>query len=366
MRLVASLKNSQDAYVIITALQHENIAAALEEISDGVQIWVEKEDDFERAKEIAREYQNRPESAIFKKAKSAPRIQKIDPEQPKTKPVHLPRPFLTKIIIGVCLIFFFWTWMQEVQNVQDKETKRPRFEFTQIASTMLYDYPLAFELMRTFLEKYPMADAKDLSKLPPEGRALFKKAEAMPYWEGIYQVFLAYPKSDPSLKAPMFEKISKGELWRLISPVFLHGNIIHILFNMLWLWLLGKMVEARMRPVRYLFLMLVIGVISNTAQYLMSGPFFIGYSGIITGLAGFIWMRQKIAPWEGYPLMRSTLIFLMVFIFGMAALGVVGFVLERMGHSLFSMPLANTAHVVGLLTGALLAKVPYFSRRRGA
>ena len=113
-------------------------------------------------------------------------------------------------------------------------------------------------------------------------------------------------------------------------------------------------------------LMLIIGVISNTAQYLMSGPFFLGYSGIITGLAGYIWVRQKKAPWEGYPLPRSTLIFLMVFIFGMAILGVVDFVLQKNGIRFFPIRLANTAHIVGLFTGAALAFVPYFYKRKQA
>ena len=366
MRLIATIQNSQDAYVIVTALQHEGIGITFEETPQGTQIWIENEDDLERAKAIAQEYEGNPGAARFANARAKPRVQQIDPQQPKAVPIPRKKPVITKLIIGFCIVLFFWTWMQEVTDIKEGEVKRPKFEFTEIASIMLYDYPKTFELMRTFLEKYPISERKDIAALPPAGKALFTAAEKTPYWEGIYQWFLSYPKPDPSLSAPMFEKIREGQVWRLISPVFMHGNIIHILFNMLWLWLLGKMVEERMKPMRYLVLMLILGVVSNTAQYLMSGPFFIGYSGIITGLAGFIWMRQRKAPWEGYPLPRSTLIFLMIFIFGMGALGVMSFIFERLGHSFFAMNLANTAHITGMLLGAGLARVPYFARRRKA
>ena len=235
-------------------------------------------------------------------------------------------------------------------------------ELTPIAALMLYDFPKTFELMRDFKAKY----GSDLENVPEAGQALFRQIEQTPYWQGIYQWLLLFPKADPGISAPLFEKIREGQLWRLITPVLLHGNIIHILFNMLWLWLLGRMIEERTRPIRYLFMMLIIGIVSNTAQYLVSGPFFIGYSGIITGLAGYIWVRQKVAPWEGYPLQRATLIFLMVFIFGMALLGVVGFILERMGIHWLALGLANTAHITGLFVGGLCGYIPFFAKRRRA
>ncbi|CCB89927.1 rhomboid protease glpG [Simkania negevensis Z] len=160
----------------------------------------------------------------------------------------------------------------------------------------------------------------------------------------------------------MFIKLRQGEVWRLITPCLLHGGFLHILFNMLWLWLLGRQIEERIKLWQYLLITLIIGIVSNAAQYLMSGPLFIGYSGIITGLAGFIWMRQRQAPWEGYPLNRGTLIFLMVFIFGMLALQVISFILMRTGAVEFPMNIANTAHITGAIVGALLGRIPFFAR----
>ncbi|MCP5509272.1 MAG: rhomboid family intramembrane serine protease [Chlamydiales bacterium] len=356
MRLVGTVENELDATVFVTSLQQEGIAAGFDHIDGGVQIWVESEDDLERASEYLEAYKKAPTQKRFIKAKAKPTI--ADPDMPRV----IFNPILTKIIMGICVFFFFWSWLQEV-DIEKKDTNILNvFKLTPIAQYMLYDYPETYALMQAFINQYPVTKKEDLQNLPPAGKALFKKAEETPYWKGIYEWLLTGNET----KAVMFEKIRQGQYWRLISPVVLHGNILHILFNMLWLWLLGKMCEMRMRPLRFLLLMFIIGVISNTAQYLMSGPFFIGYSGIITGLAGYIFVRQKKAPWEGYPLPKSTLLFLFIFIFGMALLGVVDFILQKNNVHFFPMQLANTAHIVGLFVGAACAFIPYFSQRRKA
>ena len=356
MRLVGTVETEQDASLIVTSLQNEGIAAGFDCTDGNVQIWVEDEDHLEKAVKHLDAYKKSPTEKRFVKAKAKPSVAEQDPPRVRFNPI------LTKIIIGICGFFFIWSWFEETKIMKKDSAVFTIFELTPIAQMMLYDYPKTFELMRQFIDKYPINKKEDLQNLPAEGKVLFRKAEQTPYWKGIYNWFLTGQET----KAPMFEKIKQGQYWRLISPVVLHGNILHILFNMLWLWLLGKMCEMRMRPFRYLFLMLIIGIISNTAQYLMSGPFFLGYSGIITGLAGYIWVRQKKAPWEGYPLPRSTLLFLLIFIFGMAVLGVVDFILQKNGIRFIPIRLANTAHIVGFVTGAALAFVPYFHKRKKA
>ncbi len=89
---------------------------------------------------------------------------------------------------------------------------------------------------------------------------------------------------------------------------------LHILFNMAWLWLLGRQIEQRVGIFRYLILSLIVGSLPILLNILMSGPDFVGYSGIVIGMVGFIWMRQKKAPWEGYPLHPTIVRFIVIYV----------------------------------------------------
>jgi len=61
--------------------------------------------------------------------------------------------------------------------------------------------------------------------------------------------------------------LPKHQYWRLLTPLFLHFSLMHIAFNSLWLWELGRRVEFRQGSGRMLVLMVVIGVGSNVGQY---------------------------------------------------------------------------------------------------
>jgi GlpG protein len=98
-------------------------------------------------------------------------------------------------------------------------------------------------------------------------------------------------------------------------------------------------------------------------QYLMSGPFFIGYSGIVTALAGFTWMRERIAPWEGYPLNRATILFLVLFIGAVFVLQAASFFIQIFSNQDFAPNIANTAHIAGAIIGAYLGKFKFFAQR---
>jgi GlpG protein len=132
---------------------------------------------------------------------------------------------------------------------------------------------------------------------------------------------------------------------------------------MIWLWVLGRPIEERIGTLRTILFTLVLGISTNTIQYLISGPLFLGYSGVIMGLAGFTWMRGRVAPWEGYPLNRSTAIFLAVFVLAMFSLQMASFLIQLFTDLPFILNIANAAHIGGGIFGALLGRLSFFSLR---
>jgi GlpG protein len=145
---------------------------------------------------------------------------------------------------------------------------------------------------------------------------------------------------------PGLPEIFHGQVWRLITPIILHFNFLHILFNMLWLRMLGNEIENRSSSKYLAFLIIYIAVFSNVGQYLVSGPSFGGMSGVVYGLLGFIWIRGKFDPASGYYLDRTIVIFMMAW-FVICLTGLVG-------------SIANMTHAVGLACGVLWG---YFSAK---
>jgi len=236
-----------------------------------------------------------------------------------------------------------------------------------ITKQLLFDYPHAYELFDELIATYGIDKLEKPSGLPEAGVHLLEQYNITPYWDGVYPALLAVMKKEKapqSLSAPLFEKIRQGEVWRLFTPILLHADIFHLLFNMLWLAVLGVQIEHRLGPRRYLFFIAATALVSNVAQYLMSGPNFLGFSGVLCAMLSFIWVRQARAPWEGYQLQRSTIAVIALFIMAMFSFQLLAFFLQIWGYQSFAPGIANTAHLSGAAIGALLALVPLFAWRR--
>lgn len=80
--------------------------------------------------------------------------------------------------------------------------------------------------------------------------------------------------------------IEQGQLWRLATPLFLHGGLLHLLLNAYALYLMGRMLENILGRAAYLAIFTVSGVTSIGASYLGNDALSVGASGAIFGLLG--------------------------------------------------------------------------------
>jgi GlpG protein len=136
-----------------------------------------------------------------------------------------------------------------------------------------------------------------------------------------------------------FPEIRAGQVWRLVTPIFLHAGVLHLVFNMLWLYQLGGQIETQESSRYFAIMVLVLAIICNTAQYLVSGPLFVGMSGVVYGLLGYIWMMTRFHIGTLYVLSQQTVLFMLAWLV---------LCLVRIIPNV-----ANTEHVVGLLVGVV-------------
>jgi GlpG protein len=144
-------------------------------------------------------------------------------------------------------------------------------------------------------------------------------------------------------------EIRQGEVWRTITPIFIHYGWMHLIFDMYWFFIFGSLIESHRRSWRLALLVLAIAVPSNLAQYYVGGPTFGGMSGVVFGLFGYIWMKSRYDPGSGLFIDPNTVFWILVW-FALCAVGFVG-------------NIANWCHGIGLAAGVLLGILPYWGRR---
>jgi GlpG protein len=136
--------------------------------------------------------------------------------------------------------------------------------------------------------------------------------------------------------------------------MFMHGDAMHLAFNMLWIYFLGSAIERLQGSLLFLALVLGTAFVGLNVHVLMSGmeflppalqgtPFAIGASGAVFGLFGYLWVRPAIDP--DYPIRLVP----------MNVVLMLGWLVLCMTPLIPNV--ANGAHLGGLFAGILAATI---------
>ena len=379
MRQAVIIHDEMLAYAFSAYLQSERIDHEVERNGKTFEIWVLREEDVAYTRQLYSYFrEDQMLQAQFHNPAAAPEedhqpgLEEPPPESepenaehreesPSTNRVSTHYPW-TKIAILICITIYAATAWISVQNTLSNPNRIfPYWPIT--IRTLLYDFPPPLQMMVEFDQMYPEVQKNQWDTLDAKALEQIAKIQNTPFWVGFYRM-LVYPEHAKEIWAtPKFTSLKKGQIYRVITPIFLHGSILHILFNMLWLYVLGRCLEPQMGALRYLLFMGVTALVANTVEYLMTGPMFLGYSGVLSAMVGYVWVRQKFAPHEWYPIDRAILLFFMAFILGFFAIQIVLFILQYLRITAWDLGLGNAAHITGLLMGMVLARTSWFHKK---
>jgi GlpG protein len=245
-------------------------------------------------------------------------------------------------------------WIRDEDQIEEAQAALHRFQANPLAPE--------FQKAPEAAAKARQAEAEDLAKYRKRvrsGRSVFPKMGGyglglltftfmlVCFYVAVFsklgsdsEWLRAWHISDPMHYTDKFlPEVSQGQFWRLFTPIFIHYGPFHLIFNMMYFYQLGSMIESRQNSLFLLAFIAVSAALSNAAEYALSHHYsnFGGMSGVLYALAGYIWMRGKYNPSSGLYLDRQSVVYLLVWLV-VCYTGVIG-------------PVANTCHVVGLLVG---------------
>ena len=136
--------------------------------------------------------------------------------------------------------------------------------------------------------------------------------------------------------------ISYIDLFRLVSSIFLHGGLFHLLCNMYSLYILGPQLESFFGKTKFIIIYIVSGVIGNllSLAFLQDGVVSVGASGAIFGLLGSL-------LYFGYHYR--------VYLSGVIKSQIIPLIILNLGIGFIASGINNFAHIGGLIGGILIS-----------
>jgi len=287
MRQIGQLETETSARAFSDYLYVQGIKNEIEAEKDaGWAIWVHAEEEMERARQLLAEYRAQPNDPKFEQAKKvAPKLKEKEEKELEA-------------------------YRKKLEDRRHLFRPLTSYGFGPLTFAMIFISVVVFILSR-------MGEDQE---------------SIMGLFVTKFEITGGYIRWDPGL-----QEIRHGEFWRLFTPMFIHFGLPHILFNAIGMYVLGSMIEARQSTLHLVILSIAIAAGSNLAQYYFGGPRFGGLSGVLFGLAGYIWIRGKFDPGCGLFLHQTTVTMMLIWFF--------------LCFTPFVKGIANTAHAVGLVMG---------------
>lgn len=336
MRELVSLSDEQLARRFAAYLAVQAVQSSVEKDEGHWIVWINNDDDRERAAEMLAEFQHNPNDEKYENAERKVRqvLREADRlrQEISRKQVDLKKRWngswwhcypATYVIIGICIVVALlctdWTALQGGAMgpvlCNNRDSKLLSLLGVQTPVKVVEEDGVRVELF-TRMPDFPPGPLT-LSQTMSVLKAKLTATVAAVSWT-----------------------MRNGEFWRPVTPIFLHFGLLHILFNMMWLRAMGTAIEFVRGTGRFVLLCLILAVTSNIAQLFWAGPFFGGMSGVVFGLIGYVWMKGKTQPQLGIGLMQQTVVFSVLWLV-LCMVGAFG-------------PIANAAHLMGFATGILI------------
>ena len=114
--------------------------------------------------------------------------------------------------------------------------------------------------------------------------ALLLDPSAIFQTQGLMQILSPSLEASIKLGVTGTRPVTYGWWWTLITAIYLHGGLLHIFFNMMWVRQLGPVVEELFGPFRLFAIFTIAGITGFIASTLAGHAFTLGASGSIFGL----------------------------------------------------------------------------------
>lgn len=325
MRQIGTLDSAHEANRFTAYLIVAQIRAMVEQEGEKFAIWIREENDLPRAKDEFSAFLANPsdprylgkerEAEALLRAEREGRLRgqknivQVQQKAPGASPISMRRSPLCMALLGISVLFTLLHF-SELDHLKDGKSSVWNLFFTDVQGDK------AFEMAG-------------------ENTELRAKAA--------------------------FSAIARGEVWRLITPIFIHMTWVHLIFNCWALLILGSRLENRFGMLRLGLWMLAIAVFSNVAQAILEGPLFGGLSGVLYGVVGIAIVYSMRSGGRGILITREeTTIYMIWFVLCIVLSS------DQWGEVMGKenkMLVANVAHGAGLFFGSAIGLVVSFWNR---